>query len=156
RLVREARDSRDIRLAGTPTHHPEAEAAAPELGMEPAAAGRMQGPGSEAPGAAADHPRPTAGVTWMTRVDRAVDLGVSGGPGVQATLPHVAGQVVHPERAHPTGRVPHDGGAPRIDRQAERGPRRIRSLVAPWIAPPIRAPRRVLPLRLGRQPRRDP
>src|ERR1041384_8449049 len=105
-------------------------------GMVPAAAGRSQ-PGSVEPGAAADHPRPTGAVTWMTRVDRPLDLGVADGPGIQAPLPDVAGQVVPPERAHPAGRVTDNGGASRIVRQVERGPRRIGPLVAPWMAAPI-------------------
>src|ERR1044071_3511098 len=78
-------NSRDIRLAGSPPHDPKAEVVELDLRTVPEAAGRTQGPGSEVPGAAADHPRPTAGVTLMTRIDRPLDLGVAGGPGVQAS-----------------------------------------------------------------------
>src|SRR3954468_2422431 len=100
-----------IRLPGPPTRHPKGEVPVPALGRVPAAVSGAQVPGDEAPGAAADHPRPTASVIIMTRVYRAdLELRVAVGPGVQTPLEHVARQVVHLERALAARRVPDHRG----------------------------------------------
>src|SRR5262249_6935898 len=87
--------SRGIRLAGTPDHHPNAEAQELDLGMDPDAAGGAQVPGYVAPGAPANHPIPTASVIMMTRIDLVrlrLDVAVER---IQAPLPDVAGHVLN-------------------------------------------------------------
>ena len=117
RLVREAREFKGHPDGGRPHTPPESRGGGAGTGDGTSGGRQNAGVWQGRPMSRRGPPRPTAG-TLVTRVDRPLDLGIAGGPGVQAPLPHVAGQVMHSERAHPAGRVTDNGGASRIARQA--------------------------------------
>src|ERR1044071_1008781 len=135
--------------------------------------GATDGRATNDPGATANH-APCADL-WTTRVGRCYHRIVA--VPVRRPLPHVPRHVEHPERTRTVGeaadrssRLPAVAGIVHLrpiqvqlapghrDALAATGvqPGRTRQLVAPRVRTSVRAPRRILPLGLGRQPLAGP